>query len=118
MSVSFLSVSVMPRSLDLFVGDDVTLICKGQSGLTKWFVNGKEQSDQNSSVLLTAVTTKNNGEYECERGGSRSSPYTLTVLGMNMTLNVHSRSSVPAAVSHDLLSLSQSWRLTLSSFHL
>ncbi|XP_067291462.1 uncharacterized protein [Pseudorasbora parva] len=31
-------------------------------------------------MLLTSVTSKNNGTYECERSGSKSDPYTLTVL--------------------------------------
>ncbi|XDV48006.1 hypothetical protein PO909_017521 [Leuciscus waleckii] len=64
---------------DVFAGDDVTLICKGRGEPIKWFINGDPQSHQGSSMLLTVVTSKNNGIYECERGGSKSDPYTLIV---------------------------------------
>ncbi|XP_056119708.1 uncharacterized protein LOC130097081 [Rhinichthys klamathensis goyatoka] len=73
------AVSLLPRFPDVFVGDDITLICKRGGGTIKWFINGKLQSDQNSSMLLTAVTSKDNGEYVCERGGLKSDPYPLTV---------------------------------------
>ncbi|XDV48016.1 hypothetical protein PO909_017523 [Leuciscus waleckii] len=73
------AVSILPRFPDVFAGDDVTLICKGEGEPIKWFINGDLQSDQGSSMLLTAVTSINNGIYECERGRSKSDPYTLTV---------------------------------------
>ncbi|XDV47999.1 hypothetical protein PO909_017519 [Leuciscus waleckii] len=73
------AVFLLPRFPDVFAGDDVTLICKGRGEPIKWFINGDPQSHQGSSMLLTAVTSKNNGVYECERGGSKSDPYTLTV---------------------------------------
>ncbi|XP_051738144.1 uncharacterized protein LOC127506052 [Ctenopharyngodon idella] len=74
------TVSSLPRFPDVFVGDDVTLICKGWAGTIKWFINGVKHSHQDPLMLLTAVTSKNSGEYECEQGGSKSSKYNLTVL--------------------------------------
>ncbi|ROI16489.1 hypothetical protein DPX16_4523 [Anabarilius grahami] len=73
-------VSVLPRFPDVFVGDDITLLCKGGSGTTKWFINGVKQSHQDSLMLLTAVTSNNSGEYECERGGSKSNKLPINVL--------------------------------------
>ncbi|XP_056119699.1 high affinity immunoglobulin gamma Fc receptor I-like [Rhinichthys klamathensis goyatoka] len=73
------AVSLLPRFPDVFVGDDITLICKRGNGTIKWFINGKPKSHQDSPMLLTAVTSKDNGEYQCERGGSKSDPYILTV---------------------------------------
>ncbi|XDV48010.1 hypothetical protein PO909_017523 [Leuciscus waleckii] len=73
------AVFLLPMFPDVFAGDDVTLICKGRGEPIKWFINGDPQSHQGSSMLLTVVTSKNNGIYECERGGSKSDPYTLTV---------------------------------------
>ncbi|XP_077075373.1 uncharacterized protein LOC143727017 [Siphateles boraxobius] len=73
------TVSLLPRFPDVFVGDDVTLICKGGGEPIKWFINGKPLSHQDSLMILTAVTSKNNGNYECERAGSKSDPYRLTV---------------------------------------
>ncbi|KAL0156142.1 hypothetical protein M9458_047388, partial [Cirrhinus mrigala] len=66
----------------VYVGDDVTLICNRKKEIkpTKWFINGIQQSHQNYSMLLTAVTPKNNGKYH--------DPHTLTVLGMNTILNI------------------------------
>ncbi|KAK7118826.1 hypothetical protein R3I94_022357 [Phoxinus phoxinus] len=73
-------VSLLPRFPAVFVGDDITLICKGGGGgPIKWFINENPQSHQDSLMLVTAVTSKNNGKYECERGGSKSKPYILTV---------------------------------------
>ncbi len=93
MSVFFLSVLVRPKSTQVFVGDDVTLICnrEGGSKTTQWFINGTQQTHQNYLLHLTAVTPKDNGVYKCEQGGMSSEPYTLSVLGMNTVLNVHDR---------------------------
>ncbi|XP_067234398.1 uncharacterized protein [Chanodichthys erythropterus] len=74
------TVSLLPKFPDVFVGDDVTLTCKGGSGTIKWFINGAQQSHQDSLMLLTAVTSRNSGEYECEQGGSKSDILNLTVL--------------------------------------
>ncbi|RXN02240.1 high affinity immunoglobulin gamma Fc receptor I-like isoform X1 [Labeo rohita] len=81
-SLLTLSVTLLPKFPQVFVGDDVTLICniKGGSKPTKWFINKTQQSHQNYSMLLTAVTPKNSGEYQCEQDESMSDPYTLTVL--------------------------------------
>ncbi|XP_073686732.1 high affinity immunoglobulin gamma Fc receptor I-like [Garra rufa] len=75
-------VTLLPKFPQVYVGDDVTLICnhKGGNKPTKWLINRAEQSNQNYSMLLTAVTPENNGEYQCEQGGSMSEPYPLTVL--------------------------------------
>ncbi|XP_077075392.1 uncharacterized protein LOC143727214 isoform X2 [Siphateles boraxobius] len=73
------AVSLLPRFPDVFVGDDVTLACKGGGGPIKWLINGIPLSHQDSLMILTAVTSKNNGNYECERAGSKSDPYRLTV---------------------------------------
>ncbi|RXN02256.1 high affinity immunoglobulin gamma Fc receptor I-like isoform X1 [Labeo rohita] len=76
-------VTLLPKFPQVFVGDDVTLICNHKKEIkpTKWFINGGQQTHENYSMLLTAVTPKNNGEYQCEQDGSKSDPYTLTVLG-------------------------------------
>ncbi|XP_048029798.1 high affinity immunoglobulin gamma Fc receptor I-like isoform X2 [Megalobrama amblycephala] len=74
------TVSLLPRFPDVFVGDDITLICKGGSGTIKWFINEVQQSHQDSSMVLTAVTSKNRGRYECERGNLKSDKFKLTVL--------------------------------------
>ncbi|XP_048029787.1 uncharacterized protein LOC125257452 [Megalobrama amblycephala] len=74
------TVSLLPRFPDVFVGDDITLICKGGSGTIKWFINGVQQSHQDSSMVLTAVTSKNSGGYECEQGGSKSNNLSINVL--------------------------------------
>ncbi|XP_016423536.1 uncharacterized protein LOC107752134 [Sinocyclocheilus rhinocerous] len=76
------TVSLRPKFPEVYVGDDVTLICnhKGGSKPTKWFINGKVQPHEDYSMLLIAVTPENNGMYECEQAGSKSDPYTLTVL--------------------------------------
>lgn len=105
MCIFLLSVSIMPRFPHVYVGDDVTLICKGGSNPTKWFINGTEQGHQNHVMLLTTVTPNNNGKYECEQNGEKSDPVSLNVLGMNTILNVNPQWSVPPAVSHDLLCL-------------
>uniref|UniRef100_A0A673IZ63 Uncharacterized LOC107752134 n=1 Tax=Sinocyclocheilus rhinocerous TaxID=307959 RepID=A0A673IZ63_9TELE len=88
MSVFFLSVSLRPKFPEVYVGDDVTLICnhKGGSKPTKWFINGKVQPHEDYSMLLIAVTPENNGMYECEQAGSKSDPYTLTVLELMVML--------------------------------
>ncbi|KAL0156144.1 hypothetical protein M9458_047390, partial [Cirrhinus mrigala] len=93
MSVVFLSVSLLPKFPQVYVGDDVTLICNRKKEIkpTKWFINGIQQSHQDYLMLLTTVTPKNNGVYQCEQGGSMSDPLKLTVLGMNTILNVHNR---------------------------
>ncbi len=85
--------SFRPKLNQVFVGDDVTLICNREGGSkpTKWFFNGKTQTHDDYSMLLTAVTPENNGVYECVQGGTKSDPVTLTVLGMNTILNVHDR---------------------------
>ncbi len=93
MSVFFLSVSVRPKSTQVFVGDDVTLICNREGGnkTTQWFINGTQQTHQNYLLHLTAVTPKDNGVYKCEQGVTSNEQYTLSVLGMNTVLNVHDR---------------------------
>ncbi|XP_050991667.1 high affinity immunoglobulin gamma Fc receptor I-like [Labeo rohita] len=75
-------VTLLPKFPQVFVGDDVTLVCNHKKEIkpTKWFINGGQQTHENYSMLLTAVTPKNNGEYQCEQDGSKSDPYTLTVL--------------------------------------
>uniref|UniRef100_A0A673J2X9 Uncharacterized LOC107754685 n=1 Tax=Sinocyclocheilus rhinocerous TaxID=307959 RepID=A0A673J2X9_9TELE len=76
-------VSHLPKFPQVYVGDDVTLICnhKGGSKPTKWFINKTpQQTHEDYSMLLIAVTPENNGKYECEQAGSKSEPYTLTVL--------------------------------------
>lgn len=79
--------SLLPRFPDVFVGDDITLICKGGSGTIKWFINGAQQSHQDYLMVLTAVTSDNSREYECERGGLKSNKLPITVLGMNTILD-------------------------------
>ncbi|XP_073686731.1 high affinity immunoglobulin gamma Fc receptor I-like [Garra rufa] len=76
------TVTLLPKFPQVYVGDDVTLICnlKGGNKPTKWLFNRAEQSIQNYSMLLTAVTPENNGEYQCEQGGPRSAPLNITVL--------------------------------------
>ncbi len=113
MSVFFLSVSVRPKSTQVFVGDDVTLICKceGGSKTTQWFINGTQQTHQNYLMHLTAVTPKDNGVYKCEQGGTSNEPYTLSVLGMNTVLNVHDRLFLLRFL---MISLSLSLSLSLS----
>uniref|UniRef100_A0A671R6R4 High affinity immunoglobulin gamma Fc receptor I-like n=1 Tax=Sinocyclocheilus anshuiensis TaxID=1608454 RepID=A0A671R6R4_9TELE len=76
------TVSLRPKFPQVYVGDDVTLICnhKGGSKPTKWLINGKVQPHEDYSMLLIAVTPENNGMYECEQAGSKSDPYPLTVL--------------------------------------
>ncbi|XP_058622179.1 uncharacterized protein LOC131533738 isoform X1 [Onychostoma macrolepis] len=88
-----LTVSLQPKFPQVFVGDDVTLICNREGGSkpTKWFFNKETQTHQDYLMLLTTVTPENSGVYECEQGGTRSEPFTLTVLGMNTVLNVHDR---------------------------
>lgn len=71
----------------MFVGDDITLICKGGSGTIKWFINGAQQSHQDYLMVLTAVTSDNSREYECERGGLKSNKLPINVLGMNTILD-------------------------------
>ncbi len=120
MSVFFLSVSVRPKSTQVFVGDDVSLICnrEGGSKTTQWFINGTQQTHQDYLMHLTAVTPKDNGVYKCEQGGTSSEPYTLSVLGMNTVLNVHDRLLLLRFLMISLsLSLSQSWSRSLSSLH-
>ncbi|XP_706537.4 uncharacterized protein [Danio rerio] len=73
-------VSRLPRFPQVYVGDDVTFICKGGSNPTKWIINGIEQPHQNHVMLLTTVTPHNNGQYECEQNGEKSVPVPLTVL--------------------------------------
>ncbi|XP_056307083.1 high affinity immunoglobulin gamma Fc receptor I [Danio aesculapii] len=75
-------VSLQPRFPQVYVGDDVTLICKGGRNPTKWVINGIEQPHQNYVMLLTTVTPHNNGQYECEQNGEKSDPVTLTVLAL------------------------------------
>ncbi|XP_042570746.1 high affinity immunoglobulin gamma Fc receptor I-like isoform X2 [Cyprinus carpio] len=77
-----LTVSLLPKFPQVYIGDDVTLICnrKGGSKPTTWFIDDKKQSHQDYSMFLTAVTPKNNGEYKCEQNGLMSDPLTLTVL--------------------------------------
>uniref|UniRef100_A0A8C1ILB2 Ig-like domain-containing protein n=1 Tax=Cyprinus carpio TaxID=7962 RepID=A0A8C1ILB2_CYPCA len=79
-----LTVTLLPKFPQVFVGDDVTLICncKGGSKPTTWIFNGASQTHEDYSKLLIAVTPKNNGVYECVQGGKRSDPYTLTVLNL------------------------------------
>uniref|UniRef100_A0A8C1IHF6 Si:ch1073-66l23.1 n=1 Tax=Cyprinus carpio TaxID=7962 RepID=A0A8C1IHF6_CYPCA len=76
------TVSLLPKFPQVYIGDDVTLICnrKGGSKPTTWFIDDKKQSHQDYSMFLTAVTPKNNGEYKCEQNGLMSDPLTLTVL--------------------------------------
>ncbi|KAK2870431.1 hypothetical protein Q8A67_024823 [Cirrhinus molitorella] len=75
-------VTLLPKFPQVYVGDDITLVCnhKGGNKQTTWHINGSPQPIQNYSMLLTAVTTQNNGEYKCDQGGSTSGPYNLTVL--------------------------------------
>ncbi|XP_073687126.1 uncharacterized protein [Garra rufa] len=77
-----LTVTLLPKFPQVYVGDDITLACNltGGNKQTKWLINGTEQSNQNYSMLLTAVTPENNGEYVCEQGRSKSDPLKLTVL--------------------------------------
>uniref|UniRef100_A0A8C2ESC4 Ig-like domain-containing protein n=1 Tax=Cyprinus carpio TaxID=7962 RepID=A0A8C2ESC4_CYPCA len=77
---SFLLVFLLPKFPQVYIGDDVTLICKGGSKPTTWFIDDKQQSHQDYSMFLTAVTPKNNGTYKCEQDGLMSEPLTLTVL--------------------------------------
>uniref|UniRef100_A0A8C2IVG8 Ig-like domain-containing protein n=1 Tax=Cyprinus carpio TaxID=7962 RepID=A0A8C2IVG8_CYPCA len=77
-----LEVSLLPKFPQVYIGDDVTLICnrKGGSKPTTWFIDDKQQSHQDYSMFLTAVTPINNGVYKCEQNGLKSDPLTLTVL--------------------------------------
>ncbi len=112
MSVFFLSVLVRPKSTQVFVGDDVTLICNREGGnkTTQWFINGTQQTHQNYLMLLTAVTPKDNGVYKCEQGGTSNEQYTLSVLGMNTVLNFHDRLLLLRFL---MISLSLSFSLSL-----
>ncbi|KAL1248288.1 hypothetical protein QQF64_021606 [Cirrhinus molitorella] len=76
------TVTLLPKFKQVYVGDDVTLVCnhKGGNKPTTWFINGSPQSMQSYSMLLTAVTPINNGQYKCDQGGSMGEPYNLTVL--------------------------------------
>ncbi|KAL0156141.1 hypothetical protein M9458_047387, partial [Cirrhinus mrigala] len=80
MSVFFLSVSLLPKFQQVYAGDDVTLICNHKKEIkpTKWFINGTRQSHQNYSMLLTTVTPKNNGKYQCDQSGQMSDPFNIT----------------------------------------
>lgn len=73
-------VSLQPTFPQVYVGDDITLICEEGKNPTKWIINGIEQPHQNHVMLLTTVTPHNNGQYECEQKGEKSDPVTLTVL--------------------------------------
>ncbi|XP_042608238.1 uncharacterized protein LOC109087833 isoform X1 [Cyprinus carpio] len=78
------TVTLRPKFPQVYVGDDVTLICnrKGGSKPTRWFFNRAPQTHEDYLMLLIAVTPKNNGVYECEQDETRSDPYTLTVLDL------------------------------------
>ncbi|XP_026114159.1 uncharacterized protein LOC113092669 [Carassius auratus] len=77
------TVLLRPNFPQVYVGDDVTLICNREGGSkpTTWYHNEKpQQSYQDYTMLLTAVTPENNGSYTCEQGGLTSVPFTLIVL--------------------------------------
>ncbi|XP_052397899.1 uncharacterized protein LOC127945843 [Carassius gibelio] len=77
------TVSLRPKFTQVYVGDDVTLICNREGGSkpTIWYRDGKvQESYQDYTMLLTAVTLENNGSYTCEQDRQKSDPFTLTVL--------------------------------------
>uniref|UniRef100_A0A8C1ZY00 Ig-like domain-containing protein n=1 Tax=Cyprinus carpio TaxID=7962 RepID=A0A8C1ZY00_CYPCA len=78
------TVTLRPKFPQVYVGDDVTLICnrKGGSKPIRWFFIGVPQTHEDYLMLLIAVTPKNNGVYVCEQDGTKSEPYTLTVLDL------------------------------------
>ncbi|XP_051542856.1 uncharacterized protein LOC127434276 [Myxocyprinus asiaticus] len=76
-----ITVSHFPKFPFVYVGDDISLTCNGNGEPIKWYFNDKlQQSHNDSSMLLTALTPENNGRYHCERNGVQSDPYQLTVL--------------------------------------
>ncbi|XP_059391394.1 uncharacterized protein LOC132124416 [Carassius carassius] len=88
------TVLLRPKFPQVYVGDDITLICNREGGSkpTTWYRDGKVQgSYKDYTMLLTAVTPENNGSYKCGQDNQESDPFTLIVLGMNTILNVHDR---------------------------
>ncbi|XP_052452612.1 high affinity immunoglobulin gamma Fc receptor I [Carassius gibelio] len=77
-------VTLRPKFPQVYAGDDITLICNREGGSkpTTWYFNGAPQTHKDYLMLLTAVTPDNNGVYECEQGGMKSDPFTLTVLDL------------------------------------
>ncbi|XP_073720394.1 uncharacterized protein [Misgurnus anguillicaudatus] len=104
---AFLSLSVLfavirenigkPTVFDLrkyplvYVGDDITLACKGAAEPITWKINAVEQSNKNSIMIVMMVTPENNGKYTCQKNGEESDPFTLTVL----VLEPHAQLSLP-----------------------
>ncbi|XP_052397903.1 neural cell adhesion molecule L1-like [Carassius gibelio] len=77
------TVLLRPNFPQVYVGDDVTLICNREGGSkpTIWYRDGKvQESYQDYTMLLTAVTPENNGSYKCVQDNQKSDPFTLTVL--------------------------------------
>ncbi|XP_059381197.1 uncharacterized protein LOC132116386 isoform X2 [Carassius carassius] len=85
-SLLTLSVSLRPKFPKVYAGDDVTLICNREGGSkpTTWYFNRtSSQTHKDYLMLLTAVTPdNNNGVYECDQGGTKSDPFTITVLNL------------------------------------
>ncbi|XP_065114907.1 uncharacterized protein [Paramisgurnus dabryanus] len=86
-----LTVLQLPRYPLVYVGDDITLNCKGAGEKTTWKFNDVELSNKNSLLGLMMVTPKNNGDYTCEKNGEKSEALTLTVL----VLEPHAQLSLP-----------------------
>ncbi|XP_059381195.1 immunoglobulin superfamily member 1-like [Carassius carassius] len=80
------TVSLRPKFPKVYAGDDVTLICNREGGSkpTTWYFNRtSSQTHKDYLMLLTAVTPdNNNGVYECDQGGTKSDPFTITVLNL------------------------------------
>ncbi|XP_052452614.1 high affinity immunoglobulin gamma Fc receptor I isoform X1 [Carassius gibelio] len=78
------TVILRPKFPQVYAGDDITLICNREGGSkpTTWYFNGAPQTHKDYLMLLTAVTPDNNGVYECDQGGTKSDPFTLTVLDL------------------------------------
>ncbi|XP_073720389.1 titin [Misgurnus anguillicaudatus] len=86
-----LAVLQLPRYPLVYVGDDITLKCEGAVEPITWKINGTEQLNTKSTMVLMMVTPENNGKYTCEKNKEESEPLILTVL----VLEPHAQLSLP-----------------------
>nr|XP_055037869.1 uncharacterized protein LOC129425803 [Misgurnus anguillicaudatus] len=87
-----LTVLQLPRYPLVYVGDYITLNCKGAAAEPiTWTFNKVVQPNNNSIMILMMVTPENNGKYTCEKNKEESEPLILTVL----VLEPHAQLSLP-----------------------
>lgn len=84
--ICILLVLRLPRYPSVYVGDDVSLKCTGTGEPITWKINNKTVSHTDALMVLTMVTSANNGEYKCARSEQESDSHDLKVLGINFIL--------------------------------